>query len=66
MGMGCVASEGCRGQTDIFGSHSIWPPQLRNELLRIQPHFNDVVEEGEHRRQRKGGHKEGDKTKLDD
>ena len=55
-----------RGHTDILGPHSIWPSQLRNELLRIQAHFNDVVEEGEHRCQRKGGHEEGDEAKLDD
>ena len=55
-----------RRHTDILGPHSIWPSQLCNELLRIQAHFNDVVEEGEHRCQRKGGHEEGDKAKLDD
>lgn len=55
-----------RGHTDIFGSHSIWPPQLRHKLLGIKSHFDDVVEEGEHRGQREGGHKEGDKAKLDD
>lgn len=52
--------------TDILGPHSIRPSQLCNELLRIQAHFNDVVEEGEHRCQRKGGHEEGYKAKLDD
>lgn len=55
-----------RGHTDIFGSYGIWPSQLSHELLCIKPHFNDIVEEGEHRCQRKGGHKEGDKAKLDD
>lgn len=55
-----------QGHTDIFGSHSIWPSQLRHKLLCIKPHFDDIVEEGEHRCQRKGGHKEGDKAKLDD
>lgn len=55
-----------RGHTNIFGSHSIWPSQLRDKLLCIQPHFNDIVEEGKHRCQRKGGHKEGNKAKLDD
>lgn len=53
-------------RTDIFGSYSIRPSQLRDELLGVQPHFNDIVEEGEHRCQGKGGHKEGDETKLDD
>lgn len=55
-----------RAHTDIFGSYSIRPSQLRDKLLGVQPHFNDIVEEGEHRCQGKGGHKEGDETKLDD
>lgn len=55
-----------RRHTDIFGSHSIWPSQFCDKLLCIQPHFNDIVEEGKYRCQRKGGHKEGNKAKLDD
>lgn len=55
-----------RGHTNIFGSHGIWPSQLSHKLLCIKPHFNDIVEEGKHRCQREGGHKEGNKAKLDD
>jgi hypothetical protein len=64
----CQASEGGgQGQhTNVFGPHSIWASQFCNKLFCIQPHFNDIVEESKHRGQRKGGHKKGDKTKLDD
>lgn len=55
-----------QARTNVFGSHSVWPSQLRHKLLCIQSHFNDIVEQGKHRCQGKGGHKEGDETKLDD
>lgn len=63
-GGACQASKGVH--TNIFGPHGIWASQLCNELFRIQSHFDDVVEEGKHWCQWKGGHEEGDKTKLDD
>ena len=65
-GWGGAARPPGRRHTDVLGPHSVWPSQLRNELLRVQAHLNDVVEEGKHRCQRKGGHEEGDKAKLDD
>lgn len=62
--MGCQASK--VGHTNVFGPHSIRASQLRNKLFCIQPHFDDIVEEGKHWCQWKGGHKQGDKTKLND
>lgn len=64
VGMGLLQTLS-RGHTDIFGSHSIWSSQLCDKLLCIEPHFNNIVQEGKHRCQRKGGHKEGDEAKLD-
>lgn len=63
---GAPSPASAQGRTDVFGSHGIRPPQLRDELLRVKPHFDDIVEEGKHGRQGEGGHKEGDKPELDD
>ena len=40
-------------------------PPLRDELVGVDADLDDVVDQGEERRQWEGGHEDGDETVLD-
>jgi hypothetical protein len=42
------------------------PPHLGGVLVRVQPDLEDVVDQGQHRRQRKGRNEQSHESVLDD
>lgn len=51
---------------DVLDATRHRAPVVLEELLRVQAHLEDVVEQREQRRQREGHHEDGDEAELDD
>ena len=49
---------------DVLGSLGHGPPRLANELLRVQPDLDPVVEQREEGGQGEGRHEDGDEAEL--